>query len=137
MSFNSKFRTFSVALRLMRNTILVAEDEEYNFTLLKLIFEKEGQEIIWAKNGEEAVNLFRSNSNVNLVLMDIKMPVLNGLEATRIIKEIRKDIPVIAITAYAMSEDRDMCLSAGCNEFITKPIDRSNLLSIARKWINF
>lgn len=121
----------------MRNTILVAEDEEYNFTLLKLIFEKEGQEIIWAKNGEEAVNLFRSNSNVNLVLMDIKMPVLNGLEATRIIKEIRKDIPVIAITAYAMSEDRDMCLSAGCNEFITKPIDRSNLLSIARKWINF
>lgn len=121
----------------MRNTILVAEDEEYNFTLLKLIFEKEGQSILWARNGAEAVDLFQNNSNIDLVLMDIKMPVMNGLDATRMIKGINRDTPVIAITAYAMSEDREICMSAGCNEFITKPIDRSNLLSVARRWINF
>ena len=121
----------------MNNKILIAEDEEYNFTLLKLIFEREGQKILWAKNGAEAVELFRENSDIDLVLMDIKMPVMNGLDATRIIKGIRKLVPVIAVTAYAMAEDRELCLSAGCNEVVTKPIDRMNLLSIARQWINF
>ncbi|MEZ5000156.1 MAG: response regulator, partial [Bacteroidales bacterium] len=90
----------------MNNKILVAEDEEYNFTLLKLIFEREGQQILWAKNGAEAVKIFEEYSDIDLVLMDIKMPVMNGLDASRIIKGIRKQVPIIAVTAYAMSEDR-------------------------------
>ena len=119
----------------MRNRILVVEDEIYNFTLLKYIFEKEGQEIVWARNGEEAVALFRENKSFDLILMDIKMPVLNGYEATRQIRATDSTVPIIAVTAYAMSEDIQKCLDAGCNEVVTKPLDRNEMLLLIRKWI--
>ena len=116
--------------------IIVAEDEEYNFALIKIIFEKEGMNILWAKNGEEAIDIFINNDTIDLVLMDIKMPIMNGLDATRAIKKINSDVPVIAITAYALPEDRVICLDAGCDEFITKPINRKNLLETAYKWLD-
>jgi CheY-like chemotaxis protein len=118
-------------------TILVAEDEEYNFILVKYIFQKEGHKVLRAKNGEEAVSIVldKDNNDIDLVLMDIKMPVMNGFEATRKIKQVKGDLPVIAVTAYAFSDDRDHCLKAGCDEFITKPIKRSELLDIAYKLI--
>ena len=116
--------------------IIVAEDEEYNFALIKIIFEKEGMNILWAKNGEEAIDIFINNDTIDLVLMDIKMPIMNGLDATRAIKKINSDVPVIAITAYALPEDRVTCLDAGCDEFITKPINRKNLLETAYKWLD-
>ncbi|MCA1755890.1 MAG: response regulator [Bacteroidales bacterium] len=119
----------------MRNRILVVEDEKYNFTLLKYIFEKEGQEIVWAHNGEEAVALFRDEGRFDLILMDIKMPVMNGFEATRLIRESGSDIPVIAVTAYAMPDDRERCLAAGCNDVITKPLQRDAIVSLVSKWI--
>jgi len=114
-------------------TILVAEDEEYNFILVKYILEREGMSIIWAKNGVEAVNLFKEHDNIDLVMMDIKMPVMNGMEATIQIKQIKPEIPVIAVTAYALAEDRELCLKNGCNEFVTKPINRQNLISITNE----
>lgn len=113
--------------------ILVAEDEEYNFTLVKYIFQKEGHNVLWARNGEEAVKLVLTDSEIDLVLMDIKMPVMDGFEAARLIKEARREIPIMAVTAYAFSEDRKLCLEAGCDEFITKPIDRKELLSLSYK----
>jgi CheY-like chemotaxis protein len=120
---------------MMRNRILVVEDEKYNFTLLKYIFEKEGQEIVWARNGEEAVNLFMEDGRFDLILMDIKMPVMNGFETTRKIRASGSNIPVIAVTAYAMHDDRERCLEAGCNDVITKPLHREEILNLVRKWI--
>lgn len=114
-------------------TILVAEDEEYNFTLIKYIFQKEGHNVLWARNGEEAVDLVIKQSEIDLVLMDIKMPVMNGLDATRRIKQLKSELPVLAVTAYAMEEDRELCLDAGCDEFITKPLGRDNLLNLSYK----
>lgn len=114
-------------------TILVAEDEEYNYILVKYILQKEGMDVLWARNGEEAVRLFRDNSNIDLVMMDIKMPVMNGLDATKEIKKIKPEIPIIAVTAYALSEDREICLSSGCDEFITKPINRNQLEILTNK----
>lgn len=113
--------------------ILVAEDEEYNFALVKYIFQKEGHNVLWAKNGEEAVKLVFTDIEIDLVLMDIKMPVMDGFEAARVIKEARSEIPIIAVTAYAFAEDRQLCLDAGCDEFITKPINRIELLNISYK----
>ena len=116
--------------------IIVAEDEEYNFALIKIIFEKEGMNILWAQNGEEAIDIYKNNSVVNLIFMDIKMPIMNGLDATRAIKKINKDIPIIALTAYTLPEDRDLCFEAGCDEFVTKPINRANLVDTAYKWLD-
>lgn len=111
----------------------MAEDEEYNYILVKYILQKEGMDVLWARNGEEAVRLFRDNSNIDLVMMDIKMPVMNGLDATKEIKKIKPEIPIIAVTAYALSEDREICLSSGCDEFITKPINRNQLEILTNK----
>ncbi len=116
--------------------IIVAEDEEYNFALIRIIFEKEGMNILWAKNGEEAIEILNKNETIDLILMDIKMPVMNGLDATRIIKKINNNIPVIALTAYALPEDRAICMDAGCDEFITKPINRADLIKTAYKWLD-
>ncbi len=113
--------------------ILVAEDEEYNFALVKYIFQKEGHNVLWAKNGEEAVKLALTDIEIDLVLMDIKMPVMDGFEAARLIKEARSELPIMAVTAYAFAEDRQLCLDAGCDEFITKPIDRKELLNLSYK----
>ena len=114
-------------------TILIAEDEKYNFTLVKYIFQKEGHKVLWAINGEEAVNLVLNEEKIDLVLMDIKMPVMNGYEATRKIKEIRSDLPVMAVTAYVFSDDMHRCMEAGCDDFISKPIERVMLLDKSYK----
>ena len=114
-------------------TILVAEDEEFNFILVKYILEREGINTIWAKNGEEAVNLFKEHKDIDLIMMDIKMPIMNGMDATIEIKKINPGIPIIAVTAYALAEDRELCLKNGCDEFVTKPINRDHLLSHTNK----
>ncbi|HUS86254.1 MAG TPA: response regulator [Bacteroidales bacterium] len=114
-----------------RYKILIAEDEEYNYTLVKLIFEKEGVDVIRAHDGKEAIELLKNDKDIDLVLMDIKMPVMNGLDAAREIKKINSKMPIIAVTAYALREDRPMCLRAGCDEIITKPINRQKLIDIA------
>ena len=116
--------------------ILVAEDEEYNFTLVKYILQKEGMEVLWAKNGEEALEFVKNKEHkIDLIMMDIKMPIMNGIDATKSIKKINSKIPIIAVTAYAMEEDREICLNAGCDEFITKPINKQHLLNITYRLI--
>jgi CheY-like chemotaxis protein len=103
-------------------TILIAEDEEDNYTFLEVLLKVTGANILWARNGIEAVEICRKNQNINLVLMDIKMPHMDGLEATNQIKKTRSTLPVIVQTAYAMSADEESCLKAGCDGYITKPI---------------
>ena len=94
-----------------RPLILVAEDDDSNFKLIKAIIGKKC-EILWAKNGEEMVNLFKENrGKTAAILMDIKMPIMNGLEATKIIREEEKELPIIMQTAYAFTADRENAMA--------------------------
>jgi CheY-like chemotaxis protein len=107
--------------------ILIVEDEEANFHYFKAILHSTRAIIHYAKSGKIALEKARENKNLDLVLMDIKLPDINGYEVTRQIKEIR-NIPVIAQTAYAYPEDEEEAFLAGCDDFITKPIDKDKLL---------
>ncbi|MGZ2368223.1 PocR ligand-binding domain-containing protein [Ancylomarina sp. YFZ004] len=112
-------------------TILVAEDEEVNFLYLEILLENNITQkcrVIHAKNGEEAVEICRLREDVNLVLMDLKMPIMNGYKATRLIKEIRPDLPIIAQTAYSTDDDKNKAFSVGCDDFISKPISKNELV---------
>ncbi|MBQ3698281.1 MAG: response regulator [Prevotella sp.] len=101
--------------------ILVAEDNDSNYMLMQYIL-KNRFEIFRAKNGVEAVEKALSE-NPDLILMDIKMPLMDGLEATRQIKSRKPDIPIIALTANAFDSDRQMAMDAGCNDFLSKPVN--------------
>ena len=110
--------------------ILVVEDNEMNRDLLVRRLQRKGFEVISAADGAEGV--VRASSDApDVVLMDMSLPVMDGWEATRILKadDRTRSIPVIALTAHAMSEDRDRALEAGCDEYDTKPIDFNRLLS--------
>jgi PAS domain S-box-containing protein len=110
-------------------TILIAEDDDTNFFYLNAILSREfGSKILHAENGREAIDLFKENPDIRLVLMDIKMPEIDGIEATRQIKIIRSEVPVIAITAYAMSGDEERVMAAGCDGYLSKPISKEKLL---------
>ncbi len=111
--------------------ILVAEDNDSNFILMTYILKKFYQ-FERAKNGQEAVNMVENNA-YDLVLMDIKMPVMDGLEATRKIKATHPSLPVIALTANAFDSDRQMAMDAGCDEFLSKPISSELCLKTIAK----
>jgi len=115
--------------------ILVVEDVANNFLLVKKSLKKTEVELIWAKNGLEAVDEFKQNPNIDLVLMDIRMPIMNGLEATKQIKEINPKMPIIAQTAYAMDGDRERSLHAGCDDYISKPINLKEFIELIAKFI--
>jgi PAS domain S-box-containing protein len=108
--------------------ILVAEDEISNFKLIEAILKRNSYEVIRAENGAEAVEMCRDNSKISLVLMDIRMPIMDGLLATKKIKSFKPDLPIIAQTAYAMDGDEDKAIEEGCDDYISKPIKRDLLL---------
>jgi len=105
---------------------LVVEDEESNYFLIDRILKRTGISILWARNGKEAVEMCRTNK-IDAVLMDIRMPIMDGYEATQEIKKNKKDLPVIAQTAYALKGEREKSLAAGCDAYISKPIDANEL----------
>ena len=115
--------------------ILVAEDEETNYLFIEAILEDTKVKIFWAKNGSDAVQIFTQHRDIDLILMDIKMPEMDGLTATRRIREKSVSVPIIAQTAYAMSEDKAKCINAGCNDYLTKPINHKVLLSTIEKYL--
>lgn len=105
-----------------RPLILVAEDDDSNFKLIKAIIGKKC-DILWAKNGEEIVELFRQNADkAAAILMDIKMPIMTGLDATVIIRKENQQIPIIMQTAYAFSTDKENAMRCGATEVLVKPI---------------
>ena len=105
--------------------VLITEDEEVNFFYLKTLLQKADAKVIRAKNGKEAVDIIsKYNGGIDLILMDLNMPVMDGYEAMRIIKAGHPSIPIIAQTAYTMNNDRHRCLEAGFNDYIAKPINR-------------
>jgi len=114
-------------------SILVAEDDRLNSHLINSFLSIPDLKVTIVGNGAEAVDHCRSGNKVDLVLMDLKMPVMDGFEATRLIKEFRPDLPVIAQTAYASEDDKKRALSSGCNDFITKPFIKEALISKIRE----
>jgi CheY-like chemotaxis protein len=112
-----------------QHKVLIVEDVESNYQYIYSVLGKTGIQIIWASDGREAIEFYRNNPDIDLVLMDIKLPIMNGLDATQTLKSMKPDLPVIAVTAYAMSEDKDKCFEAGCDDFIVKPINRFELLA--------
>ena len=117
-------------------TILIAEDEIVNYMFLEVLLEETGATLVHASDGQLAIDAVKNNSKIELVLMDIKMPNVNGLDATKQIKAIRPQLPVIAQTAYAMQDDEYKALQAGCNDYISKPIDANKLIGLMKKYLN-
>lgn len=117
--------------------VLIVDDDMRNVFALSSILQKIGIKTEMASNGKEAIEILEKENDIDLVLMDIMMPVMDGYEAMRAIRDMNtyKKLPIIALTAKAMKGDRDACIQAGANEYLTKPIDRGKLLSLLRVWI--
>jgi CheY-like chemotaxis protein len=121
-----------------KKTILIVEDEEVNVIYIETILETEMElnyQLLYAKNGLEAVEICKSNPEIDLVLMDIKMPVMNGYEATEKIREFRPELTIIAQTAYSTPKDKEKAFDAGCNEFISKPLDEELLKMVLNNYL--
>lgn len=116
--------------------VLIAEDEYSNFELLVYMLKPTQVRIKQVTNGHDVINEVINIEKPDLILMDIKMPLLNGFEATKIIKQKFPDLPIIAQTAFAISGDRELALSKGCDEYISKPINKSDLLSLMAKYLS-
>ena len=130
-------RTIRVSARpdaMNQKTILVAEDEDSNYELVKIVLQKRFR-LLRARNGIEAVNL-NEDERPDLILMDIRMPEMNGLDATRIIKEINQETPVVALSAYAFEENIREAKMAGCDEFMAKPFRVENLIEVVKKYLD-
>lgn len=117
-------------------TVLVAEDEDINFIYIDELLKKHGVNIIHARNGKEAVDLYVANKQIDLVLMDIKMPIMDGYEATRIIKEKKTNVPIIAQTAYALAGEKDKIIEAGCDDYLSKPIKPVSLFKLLTQYLD-
>jgi PAS domain S-box-containing protein len=115
-------------------TILIAEDEMTNYKYLTAALRKTNAKVIWAQDGREAVYLCGTHPEVDLILMDIQMPVMDGYEATRKIKELRPDLPIIAQTAYTLASEKEQILKIGCNGYLPKPINRDKLITTIAKY---
>ncbi len=113
----------------MTGSILIIEDDEPSFLLLKVLLEENGIQVLWVKNAEEAIQLCTENGTISLVLMDIHLPEMNGYRATEKIKALRPNLPIIAQTAFATMGDREKALQAGCNDYMAKPIHPEELLT--------
>ena len=115
--------------------ILIVDDEEFNWLLIKDALEETRATVIWARVGQEAVDLVAAGEHYDLILMDMKMPVLDGFETTVLIKKINPEIPVIAQTAYAMPDERNKCMEVGCDDYLSKPISMEELLKTIKKYL--
>lgn len=116
--------------KLSNKLVLIVEDNPVSNELLVFILKKANMKSLSAFNGVDALDLFNTHSDIDFVLMDIKMPGMNGYEITQKMKEIRPNIPIIAQTAYALEGDRELSLNAGCDEYIKKPIKKEKLYAL-------
>jgi CheY-like chemotaxis protein len=114
--------------------ILIAEDNEASEMLLSIMINEFSKEILKVKTGSEAVEICRSNPNIDLILMDIQMPELNGYEATHQIRQFNKEVIIIAQTAFGLVGDREKAIEAGCDDYISKPISKVKLLALIQMY---
>lgn len=117
-------------------TILIAEDEDSNYNFISTVLKNTKATLIRAIDGQETLEMFKKNNQINLVLLDIQMPVMDGYKAARELKAMNRKIPIIAQTAFAMSDQREAILGAGCDDYISKPYKPKELIEIIRRYIN-
>ena len=113
--------------------ILIVEDDEVSEMLIAIEVKKLSNEILIARSGIEAIDACRDNPDIDLILMDILMPEMNGYDATRKIRKFNKDVIIIAQTAFAQTGDREKSINAGCNDYISKPFNRNVFMAIIHK----
>jgi CheY-like chemotaxis protein len=117
--------------------VLVVDDDVRNVFALASVLEHRGMEVLFAENGRDGLQMLQENPNVDLVLMDIMMPEMDGYETTRAVREMPEfqKLPIIALTAKAMKGDREKSIASGASDYITKPVDVDQLLSLMRVWL--
>ncbi len=120
----------------LKNLILVAEDNDISFRLLDFILTASNYEVIRAMNGKDAVDIFTKNPEINLVLTDLSMPEMDGVEATRHIREMDKDIPIVVQSGFSEPYELNKAIEAGCNSYIIKPIRKDELLLMIKELLN-
>ncbi|MBW4441646.1 MAG: response regulator [Plectolyngbya sp. WJT66-NPBG17] len=122
---------------LTNKKVLIVDDDVRNIFALTSLLERQQMEVLYAENGREGIETLRSNPDINAVLMDIMMPEMDGYETTRAIRQQQqfRSLPIIALTAKAMQGDREKCIEAGASDYITKPVDTEQLLSLLRVWL--
>ncbi|HEY3370536.1 MAG TPA: response regulator [Prolixibacteraceae bacterium] len=118
-------------------TILIVEDEEVSRFFFEKALKKTQANLFFVNDGLEAVNMIKQNTEIDTVLMDIRLPVMDGIEATYRIKEINPEMPIIIQTAYGMSSTKEEAIRSGCDDFITKPIHIETLLSLLQRHLNY
>ena len=119
----------------INNTILVVDDEPVNRLYFNALFKPLNYNIIEGENGKVAVDLFRDNPEIDLVIMDIKMPVMTGVEATRIIKDFDPEVPLIVVSAMTMANEGLEAIEAGADRYMSKPVKREDLLSVVKRYM--
>lgn len=116
-------------------TLLLVEDEDVNYLYIHELLKTTGVNLVRVVTGEEALTICRSMQQIDLILMDMRLPGINGFDATRLIKRIRQDIPIVAQTAYAMENEKKQCLDAGCDHYMTKPFDQEILFGVLNDYL--
>ncbi len=115
--------------------ILIAEDDSANYLFIESFLKQTNADILWARDGKEALDIFNADPSLDMILMDLKMPDINGIEATRTIRKTNQDIPVIALTAYAFADDKENSIKAGCNAYLSKPVKIEQLSEILSTYL--
>lgn len=116
-------------------TILVVEDVDTNKIFFDAALRRTNAKILWAKDGKEAITIFKDNE-IDLILMDLQLPIMDGYTATREIKKLNPSVPIIAQTAHVMSGEREKCMEAGCDDYLAKPIRLQILIDTLSKYLN-
>ena len=124
-----------IPIKQTQGKVLIAEDDWINFQYLNRILKNSDINVIHAENGEEAVEFVKKTPDIDLILMDMRMPIMGGIEATKQIKQIRPDLPIIAQTAYAFSEEQNLILSAGCDDYLSKPFGNDKIIALISKYL--
>lgn len=117
-------------------TILIVEDIPSNYQLLAAYLSRTGANIIHTLNGMPVLEILRERKDIDLILMDLQLPDINGIEITKMIRKEDETIPIIAQTAHALAIDRERCIQAGCNDYIAKPIRKHDFLNIVKQYIH-
>ena len=116
-------------------TILVVEDVESNYRFIETVLQRLKARLLWSKNGKEAFEKFKENKNIDLILMDMRMPLMSGFDTVKKIRKINKEIPIIAQTAFVGTDEKELILDTGCNDYIAKPIDKDLLIKVVGKYV--
>jgi len=117
--------------------VLIVDDDLRNIYALTATLERRNMQVLYAENGRDAIDLLEKTADIDAVLMDIMMPIMDGYEAMQAIRKVERfrSLPIIALTAKAMKGDREKCIEAGASDYIPKPVNAEQLLSLLRVWL--